>query len=193
MMWYKGIRMILDGLVRVKKRGADFRMVFVGSGGEFDEIQACAETLGLADRCVFVGAVNDREALRAYFCRADLFLFPSSYDTNGIVVHEAAACGLASALLRGSAAAEDVTDGVNGLLIDENADSLAETLLRVTADLPFARALGERAAGTLYIPWEDAVKKACERYRVIVERHKGSPRKPTRILSGRQPRAADLK
>ncbi|MDR3277778.1 MAG: glycosyltransferase, partial [Oscillospiraceae bacterium] len=33
MMWYKGIRMILDGLVRVKKRGADFRMVFVGSGG----------------------------------------------------------------------------------------------------------------------------------------------------------------
>lgn len=32
MMWYKGIRIILDALARLKAQGCDFRMVFAGEG-----------------------------------------------------------------------------------------------------------------------------------------------------------------
>ena len=59
---------------------------------------------------------------------ADMFLFPTSYDTNGIVVREAAACGLGSVLIKGSCAAEGITDRRNGYLIDENAESMAEAV-----------------------------------------------------------------
>ena len=128
MMWYKGLRIILDGLKRYRDAGHDFRMVFVGDGQDRAEVEAYAESLGLSDVCRFTGAVHERETVRAWYCRADLLLFPSTFDTNGLVVREAAACGLGSVLVRGSCAAEGVTDGRNGILIDENAESLAAVL-----------------------------------------------------------------
>lgn len=85
-------------------------MVFIGSGADAAEVQEYAKPLG--SKCIFTGAISQRETLRAWYCRADLFLFPSSYDTNGLVVREAAACDLAAVLIDGSCAAEGVTDGV---------------------------------------------------------------------------------
>ena len=38
MMWYKGIRIILDALKTLTEQGVDYRMVFVGAGGDRDEI-----------------------------------------------------------------------------------------------------------------------------------------------------------
>lgn len=67
----------------------------------------------------FTSPQYDRSVIRAWYCRGDLFLFPSTFDTNGLVVREAAACELASVLVRGSCAAEDITDGRNGFLIEE--------------------------------------------------------------------------
>jgi glycosyltransferase involved in cell wall biosynthesis len=168
MMWYKGIRIILDGLNKAKSRGTRFRMIFIGGGTELDEIKSYAEELSLGGECVFTGPVHDREKLRAYFSRADMFLFPSSYDTNGIVVREAAACYLASVLIRGSCAAEDVEDGVNGVLIDENADALADAVVALAQNPGRAKSIGERAADTIYISWEDAVKNAYARYGEIL-------------------------
>ena len=121
MMWYKGLRIILDALKQLKDEGRDFRMVFVGKGTDGDAIRAYAEELALCDKVFFLAPCYDREIIRAWYCRADLFLFPSTFDTNGLVVREAAACGLASVLIAGSCAAEDVTDGQNGFFIEENA------------------------------------------------------------------------
>ena len=128
LMWYKGIRIILDALASLRDQGQPFRMVFLGGGMDEADIRKYTEELGLTDRCLFPGSVRDRQALRAGYCRADLFLFPSTFDTNGLVVREAAACGLPSVLIRGSCAAEDVTDGVTGFLIEENAPSMAACL-----------------------------------------------------------------
>ena len=83
-------------------------MVFVGSGGDEAEIRAEAERLELGQKCVFTGPVRDREKLRGWYSRADLLLFPSTFDTNGLGVREAAACGLPALLLRDGCAAEGV-------------------------------------------------------------------------------------
>ena len=86
------------------------------------------------DRCIFTGAIQDRNKIRAWYCRSDLFLFPSTFDTNGLVVREAAACDLPSVLIRGSSAAEGVKDGCSGFLIDENEQSmyaLLDSLLKI--------------------------------------------------------------
>ena len=98
MRWYKGIRLILDGLAQARAQGARFTMLFVGDGTDMADIQALARENGLWEDCVFAGAVRDRELLRAYYSRGDLFLFPSTFDTNGIVVREAAACALPALL-----------------------------------------------------------------------------------------------
>ena len=171
-MWYKGIRTILDGLLKVQMRKIDFKMIFIGDGEDFDDVVSYARTLNLQNNCIFLGPVSDREKLRVYFSMADLFLFPSTFDTSGIVVKEAAACALASVLVRGSAAAEGTTDGRNGILINDSADALAAAVTGVAGNRAYMKSLGEKAMDELYLSWEDSVARAVERYRELLEEQK---------------------
>ena len=170
MMWYKGVRISLDALAKLSAQGKDFRMVLIGKGDDQSDMEAYAKKLGIGDKCIFTGAIYDRDALRAWYCRADLFLFPSTYDTNGLVVREAAASALASVLIRGSCAAEDITDGRNGFLVEENAESLASCLLALYQNREKMRAVGECAQREIYLSWHDAVGLAMERYEVVRDR-----------------------
>lgn len=172
MMWYKGIRIILDALKTLDEAGQDYRMVFIGGGTDKPEIMDYAAALQLAQRVFFVEPIHDREKIRAWYCRADLFLFPSTFDTNGLVVREAAACGLASVLIAGSCAAEDSTDGVNGFLIEENAASMAAKLLAVCKNPTAMAQAGENAQRDLYLSWDNAVQAAYERYGAVIDRYR---------------------
>ena len=172
MMWYKGIRIILDALKTLMDGGRDIRMVFVGAGNDREEICAYSSALGLDAKVFFAPAIHDRNLIRAWYCRADLFLFPSSFDTNGLVVREAAACALPSVLVAGSCAAEDVQDGVNGFLIQENAASMAEKLQRLCHEAETIKRVGENAERDLYLSWDSSVAAAVDRYQAVLDKFK---------------------
>ena len=177
MMTYKGLPIILDAMKILADRGMDFRMVFIGKGPDKELLEDRARELGLmggstADKCIFTGPVYDRDVLRAWNTRADLFLFPSTFDTNGLVVREAAACGLASVLIRDSCAAEGITDGQNGFLIDENAESMAALLMQAGKDLDHLHEVGQHAMDEIYLSWQECVAEAYERYRFVLAEKK---------------------
>ena len=108
---YKNLPLILDALKILMDSGQDFRMVFVGKGPDKDILIRKAIELGLkkvtnplgaavsgtgvkgasGSKVIFTGPIYNRDELRAWNTRADLFLFPSTFDTNGLVVREAAA------------------------------------------------------------------------------------------------------
>ena len=180
--WYKGIRHIVEGLAKAMQAGADFRMIFVGDGTDRQDIEKLCSQAYIMPRCVFTGAVQDRELLRAFYSRADLFLFPSTFDTNGIVVREAAACGLGALLVRGSCAAEGVTDGRNGLLMEENADDLCRKVIFACEHPEEVRRIGDAAQEELYISWDAAVRRAQERYQVVIENSRSQPAQHRRDL-----------
>ena len=183
LMWYKGLHIILDALRALREQGQDFRMVFIGKGTDGEAIRAYAEELCLGDKVFFLPPCYDREIIRAWYCRADLFLFPSTFDTNGLVVREAAACGLASVLIAGSCAAEDVTDGRNGFFIEENAASMAAMLRRLLPQQELLRQVGENARRELYISWDTSVANACRRYEVVLDNFRRGvyPARDTRV------------
>ena len=189
LMNYKGLPLIVDAIKELSKEGSDFRMVFVGGGADACELQKkikdygiCLDVYtedgalthtdgleGMAGKVIFTGPVHDREKLRAWNTRADLFLFPSTYDTNGIVVREAAACGLASVLINGSCAAEGITDGRNGYLIEENSASMAALLKSVNGNISGLHETGQMAMDEIYISWDKAVRLAYDRYKELNE------------------------
>ncbi|MBO6015872.1 MAG: glycosyltransferase [Lachnospiraceae bacterium] len=172
MMKYKGLPLILDALQILKESGMDFRMIFVGDGQDAPGMKQKAVENGVADKVIFTGAEHDRDVLRAWNTRADLFLFPSTYDTNGIVVREAAACGLASVLVKDSCAAEGITDGRNGYLIEETAQAMAARLMEICKDLSAVHQVGQNAMDEIYLSWDSAVKLAHERYGAVLEQKK---------------------
>lgn len=188
MMKYKGLPIIIEAMKILAENRVDFRMVFVGGGADLEEMKETAKGYGLSvdvrqesgevthfegssefGKVLFIGPEHDREKLRAWNTRADLFLFPSVYDTNGIVVREAAACGLASVLVKNSCAAEGITHGRNGYLIEENAQSMAGLLEEASKDLSHLDQLGLCAMEEIYISWEDSVRTARRRYEEIHE------------------------
>lgn len=177
MMKYKGLPLIIEALSMLERDGIDFRMVFVGKGGDLEEIKSMAASSGIyksdgCSKCIFTGPVYDRDELRAWNTRADLFLFPSTYDTNGIVVREAAACSLASVLIKGSCAAEGIENDRNGFVIEEDAGCMYELLKKLSQDRSHMKDVGEHAMNEIYISWSDSVHAAHERYMTVIENKK---------------------
>ena len=96
-------------------------MLFVGGGFDIDELIEYAEKVGVKENCIFTGNVSDRTKLQAYYLRSDVYLFPSTFDMASVSKVEAAAHKLASVVVKNSCSAEQVVDGENGFLIEEDA------------------------------------------------------------------------
>ena len=72
-----------------------------------------------------------------------------------------------SVVLRGSCAAEEIQDGVNGFLCNENQASLYLLLRDLEGKKQLLRKVGKAAENSLYLSWEDSVATAVERYKLI--------------------------
>lgn len=156
---------LLDGEVR-------FRMNFIGNGYAFDEMKTRISELGLSDRVKFHGVVTDRERLAEYYAGSDLFLFPSFYDNAPLVVREAAAMGTPAVLLKGSTAAEVVSDGRNGFLVEKNPEDFHGLIRSLASDRDRLRRVGSGARDTLVRSWEDVVDEVSDRYDTLIRQYK---------------------
>jgi len=167
MMMYKGIGLIIDALEILRNRGFEFRMIFVGDGEDLEEAKRLTTRKSLDNAVHFAGRINDREALKAYYTRAELFLFPSVYDTAGLVVTEAAACFCPSVVICGSAAAETLDDGVTGFHIEETSESLADCVQNAFADRAKLERVALAAANEVYLPWNKVMERSIKRYEIV--------------------------
>ncbi len=169
MIWYKNIKLILDACAKIKNDGKQFKLIMVGFGADENAIKRYALKAGLKNDIIWTGKILDRQEIQGYYGISDILLFPSVFDTNGLVVREAAACATPSLLIRGSCAAEGITDGVTGFLCMESAHSIAATLEKIMDNKQLIKKVGKKAQTDIYISWDDAVKKAYDRYHTVIE------------------------
>lgn len=167
MMWYKNIALFLNACKALKDAGVIFQLAMAGIGPDLRSIKREVRKLGLSEQVLFLGKINDREELRACYSEADLFLFPSTFDTNGLVVREAAACMCPSILVAGSCAAEGIEDGFTGLLCEETIQSMTHVLKQALSDTAHLKQIGQNAHDNIYLSWEDAVAMAYRRYETL--------------------------
>jgi glycosyltransferase involved in cell wall biosynthesis len=107
----KGVPTLIDAWSRVPK---DFRLQIVGDGDERADLQAEVHRQNL-ENITFRGFLS-REAALATLKGARFLVMPSLwYETFGLVIVEAFACGVPVICSRLGAMAEIVHDGVNGL------------------------------------------------------------------------------
>ena len=168
MIWHKNLKLIARSLKRLRDRGRKFRMVFTGTGDAENELEYMLMSLGLEDHVIMTGQIRDREKLAGIYARSDLFLFPSVYDTFGIVVREAAALKCPCVLIEGSNAAENIRDGFNGYFSKNDADSFADKICEIMDDIPGLERVSENVMKTLPESWESIVDRAYDMYVEII-------------------------
>jgi glycosyltransferase involved in cell wall biosynthesis len=164
----KNLLFVLNSLRELKDSGHNFRFAFIGEGYARPELEKAAQDLGLPE-VSFPGLVRDRILLTSLLNRSKALVFPSRYDTAGLVIKEAASLEVPSIVLRDSNAAEGIEDEVNGFLSDENPVSFGNKLRYMLDNEDTRRAVGRKAYETLCRSWADVAREVAERYRDLIK------------------------
>jgi UDP-glucose:(heptosyl)LPS alpha-1,3-glucosyltransferase len=126
-----------------------------------------ATAAGVAGRVVVIPPTRRVER---YYAGADVFLFPSFYDTFGMVVAEAMASGLPVVTSRSAGAAELIVPGESGLLTDGPWDvhALAAHLARLRDDPQLRHRLGVAARAAVEPhTWDRVAEETIAVYREV--------------------------
>jgi glycosyltransferase involved in cell wall biosynthesis len=140
----KSVDRIVRAFERVAGTMARARLVLVGQGTRADHLRRLADSLALRDRVHFLG-VRPHDTLPACYRAADLFLFASETETQGLVLAEAAACGVPAVAVDAPGCDEVVRDGETGLLTKADPAALAEAAIGLLLDTERRGAMGRRA------------------------------------------------
>jgi glycosyltransferase involved in cell wall biosynthesis len=136
----------LDTLVLAAATAADARLLLVlaGDGPERERLEELARSVGV--RLRIVENVPFERVVERYVA-ADVFALLSTHEPWGVVVNEAAACGLPLVLTdRVGAHADLLVPGGNGMLVDAgDVQAAADALRRLVADPELRRRYGERS------------------------------------------------
>jgi glycosyltransferase involved in cell wall biosynthesis len=130
----KNLTFLLQAYKEVQEEFPAIRLVLVGGGPEEKNLKYIANQLGMASKVVFTGALPKEKVIECYYA-ADLFVFTSVTETQGLVLPEAKAAGLPIIALSAYGAAEMVVDGEDGFLITPKLDREKETLAEFAAKI----------------------------------------------------------
>ncbi|MDQ6943421.1 MAG: glycosyltransferase [Candidatus Eremiobacteraeota bacterium] len=117
----KNIELALDTLARTP----ELRLAIVGEGPHRAALEERARRLGVGERVRFTGPLA-RERLPDVYASVDAFVFPSTTDTQGLVLAEALAAGL-PVIAADSPASRDVLVGA-GRLVAADPEALADAI-----------------------------------------------------------------
>ena len=93
------------------------KFIIVGDGPAREYYENLSKKYGVDDIFRFIGFVKHEDTVK-YYCDCDLFVFPSKFETLGLVAVEAMACGLPVVGARYLAIPDVVKDDYNGYLFD---------------------------------------------------------------------------
>jgi UDP-glucose:(heptosyl)LPS alpha-1,3-glucosyltransferase len=121
---------IFETLAAASRCGLDFELLVVGKDKRLDAFRGAAETMGISQRCRFVGPQPD---VLPFYAVADIFVLPSHFETFGLVYLEALAMGIPILVSKAAGAAELIEEGRHGYRIDPNdVDDIAAKLRRLS-------------------------------------------------------------
>ncbi|NLZ55248.1 MAG: glycosyltransferase family 4 protein [Clostridiaceae bacterium] len=178
-IWQKNLKLMLESLAILKKRLQEdepgrkpFQMIFVGSGDAADDLKEMCRKLDIADEVRFLGVIRDRVKIKGFYERADLFLFPSLYDTSALSIREAASSLCPTVMIEGSTTAEGIRDADNGYLSANTPEAYADRVYRALADPEERLRVGISAQESLYRTWETVGAEVLEEYKRLIAEHK---------------------
>jgi len=111
----KNLEFLLRAYQEILKRQPQTRLVLVGSGSEAEHFQTLSVDLGLAAHVIFTGNLPYQEVANCY-AGADLFVFASVTETQGLVIGEAKAARLPVVAVDAYGVSEMINPGVDGYL-----------------------------------------------------------------------------
>ncbi len=122
----KGLTYLIQAFARVAKGKPNLRLVIAGVGELEQKLKQQSQDLGIADRTIFAGYINDLPELMSLF---NFFVLPSLQEACSLAFAEAMSQQKAAIGTTIGGIVEQIADGKTGFLVPpQDVDTLAEKM-----------------------------------------------------------------
>ena len=164
LVWEKDLRVLAEAYEAIRSHRDDFELVIVGDGHarkELEQMMPGAHFLGY----------QSGKTLAESFASADIFAFPSTTETFGLVTLEAMASGLAPVAAKAGGAVGIIQEGSSGLFTEPLSGADLARKVEWLLDHPNHRkVIAEHAlARAQEYRWDRILDRLFESYQEVIE------------------------
>ncbi len=141
----KNIDFLIRVLARMVIRRPHILLVIAGEGPAREDLIQQVQSAGLSDQVLFVGYLSRKHELANCYAAADIFVFASNTETQGLVLLEAMQTGTPVVTTAVMGTAEIMRDGLGGLIAKEDVDDFAGKVDAVLSDESLRKRLMKEA------------------------------------------------
>jgi len=151
----KNISFLLRTWVEVIKNQPDALLVIAGEGPAEKSLHALGKALNLEDNLKFIGYLDRETELNACYAAADVFVFSSLSETQGLVLLEAMAQGTPVVAIAELGTKSILVEGKGALIAPENELVFAEKVNALLSNKTLRNKLSKAALSYVKTNWTD--------------------------------------
>jgi len=163
----KGVDYLLRSIAElVFDNNSEVELVIVGSGPERNNLLHLARDLGIEHQVSFTGELLHADAI-AEIGAGDIFCLPSWLESCGLVYMEAMALGKPTIGCRGQGAADLISHGLTGYLVEpRSTGALTDIFLKIIANPLDAERIAQRGKDHAWrdLTWDQSTRKLMHVY-----------------------------
>jgi glycosyltransferase involved in cell wall biosynthesis len=166
----KNIGFLLAMHVELIKNHPDALLVITGEGPAEESIKQSIEKLGISNKVRMIGYLDRGHELIACYKAADIFVFASKSETQGLVLLEAMAQGTAVVAIAELGTKSILIEGEGVLIAKDDINDFADKVSVLLSDAPKRQMIGEKGRQYAQEKWGAGVlaKKVAKFYKSTV-------------------------
>ena len=166
----KNIGFLLEMHVELIKNHPDALLVITGEGPAEESIKQSIEKLGISNKVRMIGYLDRGHELIACYKAADIFVFASKSETQGLVLLEAMAQGTAVVAIAELGTKSILIEGEGVLIAKDDINDFAEKVSVLLSDAPKRQMIGEKGRQYAKEKWGAGVlaKKVAKFYKSAI-------------------------
>lgn len=139
----KGYDMAIEAAHILNEKGLNFCWYIIGEGELEKELKELTTKYGLNDRIVYLGT---RSNPYPYISKSDIFVMTSRYEGKSIALDEAKILTKPIVSTKYPSVFDNIEDGVNGLLVEQKPESIANGLYMLSKNKELRESLSRNLA-----------------------------------------------
>ena len=166
----KNIGFLLEMHVKLIKKHPDALLVITGEGPAEESIKHSIDKLGISNKVRMIGYLDRSHELIACYKAADIFVFASKSETQGLVLLEAMAQGTAVVAIAELGTKSILIEGEGVLIAKDDINDFADKVSVLLSDAPKRQMIGEKGRQYAQEKWGAGVlaKKVAKFYKSTI-------------------------
>lgn len=168
----KNLILLFRAVNKILAERKDVQLWLVGDGPDMENCKRTVRQIGIGDHVVFIGSVP-RTNVDKYYASADVFVFPSTTETQGLVIGEALSYGLPVVAVKGGGASIMLENGETGFIVNNEPLEFANSVLMLLSNPALWGRISTNARkSSRQWTFRDMAESVLEVYEQVLSTHK---------------------